>query len=248
MTSAPQNAKSRTKNRTGIFLLIFTILSLLGAVASLAPDALAYFERMKISEDFNQIAEQDLVEGQIVTGTIEIAVDWFAEEYEGYGVAAKTVYRYYLIPVYYDPDDSRSEVSHFIVYRAPTSRVEAMDTLVERSWSGKDDKTRIKVSQGVLSKLDSRIRRYLDDYVTGPGFYEGGSFVDWCAQNRILGSSDKAFIESRILQFEIQQIGFLGDISLLTIALAGFVLLGLLLFVADRLIHRHLDEIGYLDD
>lgn len=178
--------------------------------------------------DFNTLAQSELRDGMFVTGSIDIAIDWYAEKYEtGYfkeRASDNSEALYYLIPIY----NADGFISYFITYEAKPMDFEAMEKIVAQTWSDNPLTEKITIENGEIRKLSNELQQYMRERIGDETFYENGSFIDWCAEYNVLGTSDLHEIESRFTPYIICSTPTAGT----DITVAWFLLcMGILCFI-----------------
>lgn len=186
--------------------------------------------------DFNTLSQSDLRGDMFVTGSIDIAVDYFAEEYEtGYfneRTSENSEALYYLIPIL----GTDGNTSYFITYEAKPKDFDAMELIVAQTWSDDPVTEKITVGNGEIRELSSDLQQYMKEWANDEAFYENGSFIDWCAEYNVLGTSDHDVIASRLVPYVICSTYTAGtDITIawffLCIGILCFVVMLIMIFV-----------------
>jgi hypothetical protein len=87
--------------------------------------------------DFNTLSQSELKDGLIVKGTIDMALDVYAEEYEttvGIRTSDDSEKLYYLVPVYDEDENGYITFKYLITYEAEPKEFDTMDEIIENTW------------------------------------------------------------------------------------------------------------------
>jgi hypothetical protein len=165
----------------------------------------------------------------IVTGAVDLAIECYAEEYEtGYfkiRTSDKSNALYYLIPVYDTNADGTIRIRYFITYEAKPEDFNTMDSIVAQTWDSSLASTPLEIENAEIADLPDDLVQYLTDWANDPGFYQNGSFIDWCAEYNVLGTTNREEIASRLTPYMIRRTSTAGtDITTAWIFL-GFAVL-----------------------
>lgn len=220
-----------TRRAVIITLTIFIAVCIIFAGITVYSWAKGQLQLRKIGQpSFNTLPMEDLKDGLIVTGTIDLTMGNYAWE----SITSDTdmdTNLYYLIPIY-DIDGEGYYVFHyFIGYKAATEDVSTMEKISEQTWNETTAPVVLTVENGIIHNLNGDLKQYLAEWVEEPGFYDGGSFIDWCAEYNILGTADREIIQSKIVPYWIEETQTVGT-DLLTawvfLIMAAIFLLSLL--------------------
>lgn len=199
------------QTRKGIIIMFSVILavSLIGAAVVFS---LWATDQNKLKEkgqpDFNTLSADELENGLIVKGTIDLAFDTFAEAYEeNYGVRTsdESELLYYVIPIYDIDADGYIQINYFMAFKAEPKHYDMMDKIMEQTWIEPDEYSELSVENGVINTLPDDLTQFFYEWADDTAFYENGSFIDWCAENNIFGTTDKNEIKSKIMPYYIDE-------------------------------------------
>ena len=174
--------------------------------------------------DFNTLVQEDLKDGLIVKGDIGLVFGTYAEQYEtkfGERSFDDSEVLYYIIPVYDKNPDGTISPRYCITYEAMPDEFEMMERLSEQSAYGLAYITPMTVENARIKYLPEDIRQFLFD----DGYYEGGSFADFCAEYNMFGTADRRIIASKLVPYMISKTSTAG-FSLTTV----WVFLGISVF------------------
>jgi hypothetical protein len=167
---------------------------------------------------FDTLPIDQLESGLDVHGTIDLAFDYYAETYTtDYGIrtSSDSDSLYYVIPVY----DADGYFAYLISFEAYSSNFDTMDQIVTQTWTETDDLATLTLEHARIESLPEEIRQYLEEWSEDTTFYDGGSFIDWCAEYGIFGTQDKSLIRAKLVPYVIEE-------SNPGSAVAGFIFLG----------------------
>jgi hypothetical protein len=239
------------KTRKGAKKLMAVITCLCIAVAAIVFVFWSADQR-KLEEigqpSFNTLPMEQLESGLIVQGTIDTAIAAYAEAYDEYLHQKEmriSTNLYYLIPVF-SVNDEGWLVSYFITFEAAPNDFEIMRSIEAQTWNEVITMTELPIDNAVIYTLHDDYKEYLQEWVDD-SFYEGGSFIDWCVEYNILGTSDPQTIRSRLVPYLIRQTAAAGTnltVAWVFLGIAGFALIILLLLILRKtpikgLDHRH---------
>jgi hypothetical protein len=224
------------KTRKGLIILLSILLAVCVGIAVFITVQWAGDQqslRENGQPDFNALAEDQLEPGLFVHGSIDIALDVYAEQYEsdfGRRTSDDSTSLYYLVPVYNTSDGS---ISYLITYQAEPEDYATMDNIVAQSWSNDPLTARLDIENGEIFSLPDDLKGYFSDYANDPTLYENGSFIDWCKEYDIFGTDDAAAIEAKLVPYMIKKTSMAGtDPAVIYVFAAIAVLLAAsLLFV-----------------
>lgn len=218
--------------RVAIVLVIFVVLTIT-TYNFWSSDQQALKENGQLN--FNTLPLDKLKDGLIVKGSIDMALDKYAEEYEtnlGFRTSGNSELIYYVVPVYDKAEDGSSVINYLITYKAVPADFEAMDAIVAKTWNGSRVSAGLTVENARISKLPGKIQQYFTEWAHDTQFYENGSFIDWCAENNIFGTDDRAVIESKMVPYMINKTATTGmDPLYIWICLGVSVLMLIILLV-----------------
>lgn len=184
--------------------------------------------------DFNTLDQSELKDDMIVTGAVNLAIDWYAEEYETnmcVRTSDESEVLYYLVPIYDANADGTINIRYFITFKAKPGDFDTMAQACNLMWSDDPISTMLTLENAKVDSLPDEFAQYLNEYVSDKSFYEHGSFIDWCVQYNILGTTERSVIESKISPYMIYRTG--GPQSTLTtgIVFAGLAVICLLVYI-----------------
>lgn len=224
------------RTRKGMKILLLVLMAI-----CLALSAIVFFswlsDQNKLKEtgqpSFNTLDVSGLKAGMIVKGYIDLSFDTYAEEYKaqlGIRTSDKSEALYYLVPIY-DKEDDHINIKYFITYEAEPKDYDTMDTIVKETFSDSEVTTKLTVENAVIRSMPDDVKQYLIKWAEDPNFYENGSFVDWCVEYNIFGTSDKAAIESKLVPYIIYRTVTAGtDLSVIYLFL-GIGVICLIIFI-----------------
>lgn len=181
---------------------------------------------------FNTLPQDELEEGLIVKGTIDIALGTYAEEYETRSGDSEMLY--YVLPIYSTDEKDNKNIKYFITYRAEPEEYDVMDAIVQHTWNENSETSspvKFDIANAQVKSLPGDIRQFLMEWARDPKFYEGGSFIDWCAKNGIFGTDDNALIESKLVPFMIYSTDSAGSDPIIVTVLYGIAMLCLIILM-----------------
>lgn len=199
--------------------------------------------------DFNTLSETDLKDGLIVTGKIDMALEAYAEEYDttvGIRTSDDSETLYYVVPIYDEAADGSVSINYLITYKADPKDFDTLDAIVDYTWNDVAEPAPLAVENAEISTLPSDIKGYYTEWANDPTFYENGSFIDWCAEMDIFGTSDKAVIESKMVPFMIDRTSTAGTDPTIVWLFTGFS--GLCLIILVVLLLRKKPISGIIDN
>lgn len=174
--------------------------------------------------DFNTLAQEELKDGFIVKGDIGFVFGDYAEVYEtefGVRKSDDSEMRYYIIPISDTNPDGTINLRYCVTYKAMPSDFDAMDRITQQSINGESDITPLTVENAKIEDLPDDIAQFL---YYGE-FYEGGSFIDLCAEYNFFGTADHREIASKLAPYMVCRTSTAG-----TSFLAVWVFLGMSAF------------------
>ena len=195
--------------------------------------------------DFNMLSHTELEDGLIVKGGIVFAFDMFAETYEenfGMRTSEDSEDLYYVIPIIGENGDGSIECC--IAFRARPSDFDKMEEILYQTYMEPDTITTLSIKNGVINNLRGDFLTYYHEWMEMPDFYEGGSFIDMCAEENIFGTTDKDEIRSRIAPFVLSKTAAAGvDINAAWFfaAIGGLCLICLLVLIFRKKPIKSLD-------
>jgi hypothetical protein len=205
------------KTRKGIMILLIVIGVILLAVAGYSLSN--WMKDQAMLEKYGQpdlysLSAEQLVDGLIIRATVDLAIDVFAEDYDvdsGGRISDKSAHLYYVIPVYDLADDNAVITKYLMVLKAEPGDFAVLDKICEQTWTDVAEYTELALINGKVVKLPDDVQQLMVKWYQGTGFYEGGSFLDWCVEYNIFGTDDKAQIETKILPFMVYKTASAGD-------------------------------------
>ncbi len=204
----------RTRKGVNIMFFVLLVASLIGAAIVLT---LWTIDQNNLKEygqpDFNTLSIDELKSGMIVKGKIDIAFDTFAEEYEteyGRRTSDQSEKLYYVVPVYNTDAEGYFDYQYVLCFITEPSDFQRMDEIFEQTWSDEDMDTKVTVTNGVITDMSGDIKQFYYEWADSPEFYDNGSFIDWCMEYNIFGTSDENEIRSRIVPYCISKTASAG--------------------------------------
>lgn len=244
------------KTRKGAinFLTVLLVIFIIAAVVSFV---VFLSDQQRLEEkgqpSFNTLPIEELEHKLYVTGTIDLAIDYYAEEYvENYGVRTSqdSESLYYLIPIYDEDNNGYLTFKYFITFESDPDDFDVMERILEQTWSDVPEMTSLEIENGSITNLPDDLKQYLCEWMD-TAFYEGGTFIDWCAEMNILGTDDRSEIRSKVVPYQINKLKTLGtDISVPIMFLGFAVLMLIVILIAKRSDKpdRSFETLRYMDD
>lgn len=197
------------KTRKGLlkYLKVFTILCITGAIVAFG-FWVSDVQKMKKQGElcFNTLPEEDLESGLFVSGTIDTAIDVYAETFEtnelGQRISNNSDKMFYVIPIY---DNDKLHCQYFIAFEGQSKQFDDMEKIVHQTWNDVTEWTEIQITNGKTYRLPDEIQQLYVDWAQNPDFYEGGSFIDWCAEMNLFNTDDREDILSKMVPYAIYQ-------------------------------------------
>lgn len=161
--------------------------------------------------DFTKLTQSEMKEGLFVTGRIDYALGPYANEYfvdeEGNEVNSNSEKYYYLVPVY---SHNTGAIDCFVSFKADSgSDKDYMEKLAQSTSDGTYTAP-LAIKHGRMVSLDSEQKDILKKWATDKDPSSGESFVDFCADNNILGTTDKDVILSKMMTYTIYRMDTAG--------------------------------------
>ena len=159
--------------------------------------------------DFTYLSEDELEDGKIVMGDIYYVFDEFAATFEekyGVQVSDTPTNRYLLIPNGYRVTEEGEFYDYIMALKvdaSATGEYDTVDEMLNSFWYSVDSDTIFSMEHGFIFELSDEFKGYMFEYVNDPRFYDGGSFIDWCAEVNVLGTADKEEIASKIVPYVV---------------------------------------------
>ena len=160
-------------------------------------------DQQKLAEygqpNLNTLPMEQLTDGMIVTGTIDLSLGTFAETYEtnnGVRTSERSTSLYYVIPIYEIDSEGYYVIQYCMGFKADPDEFAVMDTICEQTWLEIDDPIELPVKNAYIHSMDSDYWQFFMEWADDPSFYDNGSFIDWCAEYYIFGTDDREFIRS----------------------------------------------------
>ncbi len=181
---------------------------------------------------FSTLPTDQLEPGLNVHGTIDLAFDYYAETYStDYGIrtSSNSDSLYYVIPVY----DADGYFAYLISFEAYSSDFDTMDQIITQTWIDTDQPINLTLEHARIESLPNEILQYLNEWSEDTTFYDGGSFIDWCAEYGIFGTQDKALIRTKLVPYVIEETNpgsAVGGFIFLGFTVASLILLLVLIF------------------
>jgi hypothetical protein len=185
--------------------------------------------------DFTQLSLDEMKNGLFITGTIKEAIGPYAEQYtideHGNESPESLNQFYYLIPIYSKQGDY---IECFVTFEASyhLSDKNVMEHIAEDSASGVNT-GELVIEHGRMVKMKKEQKRILQNWLISEDFYEGGSFIDYCVEYNVMGTTDRDVIYSKIMTYNIDREWQAGRIDiqyiLLPLALGVFFVLWIIL-------------------
>jgi len=206
--------------------------------------------------DFNTLAQSELADNMYVTGTIDLAIDYYAEDYatdsSGNRTSDDSEALYCLVPVYESSADGTVNIRYFVTYKAEPKDFDTVEAIIAQTWSDDPMTAMIPLEYAQVYDLPEDYQQYLDEYINRKDFYENGSFTDWCVEYNILGTTNRAQIASKVAPYMIQKVDGPGTaltnaLIFLGIAL-GCVIIFLVLHFVKGPIQGVIDEQPLTED
>jgi|GEM_PF-4258928 len=198
---------------------------------------------------FNAMTMEELESGKIVKGEVREVFDEFAARYEermGIRVSDLPKNRFLIIPNGYQETRDGAFYDHVMVLKVDagsTGEFDTVDSMILSFKEGIKTDTYLNIEHGFIFRLPEDASMALDEYVKNENLYEGGSFIDWCAEVNLLGTKHKEQIASRIVPYMIDPSPEAGSAIFPIFFLLPFAFLMLLFAVLDiRELVKHRKE------
>lgn len=231
----PIKLLSKSRKATMIFFSVLVIMCVAVAVIGFISWTSDQETLRKYGQpSFNTLPQAELKSGLIVKGTLDMSLGAYAKEYKtgsGNDVPEDADRIYYIVPVYDKVGNGKININYFITYMADPEDFPALDAVVEQTLNG-TAKTVYKVNNARITDLPDDAKQYLTEWTESPHFFEGGSFIDWCAKFDVFKTADKQIIRSKIAPYMITRTATAGasfDVVWLCLGLAAAFLAVLLL-------------------
>ena len=194
--------------------------------------------------DLNTLTYDELKHGLFVTGTSDVVFGPYAEKYmeNEYGERDESYFSdyYYLLPIYAQGGDT---IECFVTFK--TDRYSDQKNLMQIVQSCGTQA--LIIEHGRMVSLDDEVKEILRSCVKAPGYYEGGSFLNYCIEHNLMGTSDKDEIMSRILTYSIYRTNHAGINPALIVCTAVTGLIFAMLLAAMNRKQRERMQ-AYLDE
>jgi hypothetical protein len=210
------------KTRGGLKIVMIIIIAMLTAFSVIvfcewSADQAALKKNGQPS--FNTLSKDELKDGLLVKGSIDMALDSYAEEYEtnfGVRTSDNSETLYYLIPMYDTYEDGSIAVNYLITYEAGPKDFSSMDAIFNQTWSETAEPAVFTVENAQIVNLPTDLKQYYTEWAQDPQFYKGGSYIDWCVENNIFGTGNRNRIESKLVPYMIRKTATAGtDINIM---------------------------------
>ncbi len=237
---------ARTYRNSGRRLKIRIVTTTLGIVWFLGA-IVAFFvwsadqnaPKETVQPDFNTLAQEDLKDELLVKGNVGFMFGAYAEEFEttlGFRKSGDSEIIYYIVPVYATNPDGTISPRYCITYKAMPDEFEMMDRLAEQSSHGLSYITPMTVEYAQIEDLPRDVRQFLFE----DGFYDGGSFADFCAEYNVFGTADRSIIASKLVPYMLYKTSAPGKSLtfvwvLLGISVFCFTIMLIMTFVKTRI-------------
>jgi hypothetical protein len=201
------------KTRNGVIIALSVLI-----VIFIGASAIIYFpwqsEQNTVKEkgrpDLYELSMEQLEDGLLVKGKVDLLFDAYAETYETVNESRTTEQSkelFYILPIYDSGGNGQINIRYFMTLKATSIDYDTLNRIVEQTWSDNKELTVFSIEHGEISKIRADIIQYLTEWEEDPGFYDGGSFIDWCVQYNILGTADENVIKSRIVPYMVAENG-----------------------------------------
>jgi len=204
-----------------------------------------YTEKKTLEEngqpDFNTLEQSDLTDGMYVSGNIELAMDCYAEEYDTtYGIrtSEESDALYYLVPVYDTNSDGTITIRYFVTYEAKPKDFDTMDQTVAQMWSNDPLTAKLTLGLSQVRDMPGDLQQYMDDWINDKAFYQNGSFVDWCIEYNIFGTTNREEIASKVTPYVIYRTSGPENSFIIACIFAGLAVLCFILFLVLKHVKR----------
>ncbi len=199
--------------------------------------------------DFNTLSQKELKDGLQVSGTIDLAIECYAESYgTTYGIRTSddSDTLFYLIPVYDPYPDGSINIRYFITYEASPGDFAAMDAAVSQMWTTSGAITpQLTLENAEIAPLPGDVAGYLDEYVNEDTFYDNGSLIDWCAEYYIFDTEDPQVIASKLAPYMIHGTSPVSTPLIVACVFAGIAALCFILFLILALVKKPIKGLPY---
>lgn len=185
--------------------------------------------------DFNTLSQDELKDGLIVKGDIDLVLDVYAEEYEtnlGTRTDEDSETLYYVVPVHHEDDAGYIIFDYILTYEAGSADFKTMDSILEETWSEQGGQTVLSVENARIQSLPGEIKGYFTEWYENPEFYEGGSFIDWAVETETFETSDRALIASKLTPYMVDRTDTAGTDPVIAWIFLGFAIVCLIILLA----------------
>jgi hypothetical protein len=221
-----------TMTRKGIIRISF-IMCIISAILAAVIVFLWVADQSKLQAegqpDFNQLSMNQLEHGTIIHGSVDLIIDSYAESMGG-----NNKNRYYVVPIQPDTNNQDQSFQYFITLEAGPRDYKLLDKVIEQTWSNDPLTQQFIINNGRIRKISTELDTHLSQWVQSPDFYPGGSFIDWCVENKVLGTKDKTEIISRIAPFVINKTDAAGTDIRVALLFVGLLLFFLIMILFMR--------------
>lgn len=184
----------------------------------------------------NTLEESKVEDGLPVRGTIDLAFDIMAEEYEttnGMRSSDNSSKLYYIVPVFEADDEGYITVNYLLVYESLPLNFDVMDKILEQTYVEPEEWTTLELDSAIIRKLPADLEGYLNEWKSNESYYDNGSFVDWCIENQVFGTDDAAAVSDKIKPYMITDTS--GSLTLVWVLVPIAAVLLIVLLVLRRI-------------
>lgn len=227
------------------FLFILLLIMLLSAAAIIIAWGIQH-QTLNEEElaDLSTLPQSAIADGLPIRAEIDLALDTFAEEYETTGTlhaSEKTTKLFYIVPVYGVDEDGYLIFNYLLVYQCMPKNINQMDSVLEQTYTDVDDYTSLNLRSGLIRKLPDELIGFFNGWSNNKSYYSNGSFIDWCAESGVFGTSDKDVIKSKILPYMIVDTSGGMDFVWVLLPASSVIFLVMMLFIVIKRPIKNLD-------
>ena len=145
---------------------------------------------------------------------------------------------YYLVPVYDSNADGTVSIRYFVTYEAKPKDFDTMEAIVTQTWSDVPLTAMLPLEYAEVDALPDELAQYMDEFATDKSFYENGSFIDYCVEFNLLGTTNRAEIASRLVPYVISRATGPENTFIVACIFAGLGVLCLVIFLVLLFVKR----------
>jgi hypothetical protein len=113
-----------------------------------------------------------------------------------------------------------------------------MEAIITQTWSDDPMTAMLTLEYAKVNSLSDELAQYMDEFANDKSFYENGSFIDWCIEYNILGTTNRAEIASRLAPYVIYRTSGPENTFIIACIFAGLAVMCLAIFLVLKLVRR----------